>query len=372
MPDGPVAMEGPETPGARRDPVAPDGADTLEAHAAEDGGWRAVHASTLVVDGLDCSPPTDAYAARLRAAGVGCVHLTIEDQDPRGGHHPFETVGAMLDAPGSSFRLATTVAEVEAIAGEGHIALVLGRQASDPVGVEHGTLAEYHALGLRITGIAYNRPNRYGGGCLVPEMGLTADGRALVDDVGRLGMLLDVGGHTGERTSLEAIERSDGRPVICSHTALSALNPNRRNTSDRVCEAIARSGGVVGVLAVSDFLARNAANAHEPVTPRASLSLMLDHLDGLRRLVGADHVGLGPDFEEGLPLHGPMPYPIADAFTPEMVSDRDDLLFVDGFASIDQLPNVTRGLLDRGWPDDDVRKVLGANWLRVYRAAWGG
>lgn len=339
---------------------------------ATKAGPHAIHASTLVVDGLDCSSPTEVYAARLRAAGVGCVHLTIEDQDPRGGTHPYETVAAMLDAPGCSFLLATSVARIEGAHRDGRIALVLGRQASDAAGVEHGSLAAHHALGLRITGIVYNVANRYGGGCLHPEMGLTDDGWALVDEVGRLGMLLDVGGHTGERTSLEAIERSDGRPVICSHTALAAVNPNRRNTSDRVCEAIARSGGVVGVLAVSDFLVRNAGNADAPVTPRAPLERMLDHLDHLRRLVGPDHVGLGPDFMEGADLLGPGAHPIADAFTPEMISDRDDLLYVEGFESIDRLPSVTQGLLDRGWPVADVRKALGENWLRVYREAWGG
>jgi membrane dipeptidase len=330
-----------------------------------------VHASTLVVDGLDCSAPTEAYAARLRAAGVGCVHLTIEDQDPRGGSHPFETVEAHLAAPGSSFRLATSVAGIEDAVAAGRIALVLGRQGADPLGVEHGSLATYHALGLRITGIAYNLPNRYGGGCLAPDVGLTDDGRELVDAVGRLGMLLDVGGHTGERASLEAIERSDGRPVICSHTGLAAVNPNARNTSDRVCEAIARSGGVIGVLAFSDFLARHPGNAHAPVTPRAPLARMLDHLDHLRALVGPDHVGIGPDFMEGIDDLGPGAWP-GERFTREMVSVREEALFADGFGAIDELGNVTDGLLSRGWPVEDVRKALGGNWLRVYRAAWGG
>jgi membrane dipeptidase len=83
-------------------------------------------------------------------------------------------------------------------------------------------------------------------------------------------------------------------------------------------------------------------------------------------------VGLGPDFMEGIDLRDPGAYPVADAFTPEMISARDDLLYVEGFESIDRLPNVTQGLLDRGWPAADVRKALGENWLRVYRAAWGG
>lgn len=332
---------------------------------------RDLLASTFVVDGLDCSVPTAAYGERLRAAGVGCVHLTIEDQDDRGGLAPFETLAALLDAADTRFRIATSAREITWIAAGGGVALVLGRQAADPVGVEHGTLAAYHALGLRITGIAYNLPNRYGGGCLSPDVGLTDDGRALVDEVGRLGMLLDVGGHTGERTSLEAIERSDGRPVICSHTGLAAVNPNLRNTSDRVCEAIAATGGVIGVLALSDFLIRNAGNADGPVTPTAPLDRMLDHLDHLRRLVGPEHVGIGPDFMEGLDPSSPGAYP-GDRFTPEMVSDREDAAFVDGFSSIDELPNLVRGLLDRGWPTGDIRRALGENWLRVYMLAWGG
>ena len=332
--------------------------------------WRVIHGATLVVDGLDCSVPTPAYADRLRAVGVGCMHLTVEDQDARGGRHPFETVAALVEASAGAFRPAVTVRGIEHAHRDGAIALVYGWQAADPVNVEHGTLASYHDLGLRIVGIAYNTTNRYGGGCLEPEVGLTGDGRALVDEVGRLGMLLDVGGHTGERASLDAIERSGGRPVICSHTALAATNPNRRNTSDRVCEAIARTGGVIGVLAISDFLVRSAANAHEPVTPQAPLGRMLDHLDHLRRVVGPDHVGLGPDFMEGLDPAGAGAWP-GDRFLPDMVSAGDRIGHVAGFESIDQLPDVTAGLLARGWPPADVRKLLGDNWLRVYRAAWG-
>jgi membrane dipeptidase len=335
-----------------------------------DHDWREIHASTLVVDGLDCTPPTEEYARALRAAGVGCVHLTVEDQDPRGGAHPFDAIDALLAQPGSSFGVARSVAEVEALHAAGRLALVLGWQGADPLGVEHGTLPVYVERGLRIIGITYNTANRYGGGCLKPQEGLTDDGRALVDEVGRLGLLLDVGGHTGERASLEAIERSAGRPVICSHTALATVNLNRRNTSDAVCEAIAGTGGVVGVLAINDFLVRNPANAHEPVTPRAPLDRMLDHLDHLRRLVGADHVGLGPDFVSDVNLDVPGAWP-GIRFEPDMIGEGNRIDYVEGFAAIDQLPNVTIGLLRRGWPAEDVRKALGENWLRVYHAAWG-
>jgi membrane dipeptidase len=326
----------------------------------------------LTVNGLDCSVPTEHYATKLRAAGIGCVHLTVADMDVRGNLHPFVRVLELLDEPTSSFRLCRSVAEILTAESDGRIALVLGWQNADPIGVDPGTLRAYLELGLRIIGIAYNATNRYGGGCLEPSSGLTAEGRALVEQIHRLGMLLDVGGHTGDRCSLDAIAVSAGRPVICSHTALFALNPNPRNTSNAVCEAIARTGGVIGVVAVSDFMARNATNAHASMTPQAPLDRMLDHLDYLRNLVGADHVALGPDFCEGVEANAVTEavYP-GIRWTREMISDGDDVAFVSGFESIDQLSNVTDGLLRRGWSEDDLEKILRQNWLRVYRAAWG-
>jgi len=331
--------------------------------------WQAIHETTLVVDGLDCSMPTEEYARKLRAARVGCMHLTVSAVNRRGNVYPFVRVYDLTDRSESSFRLCRRVAEIEQARQDGRIALILGAQNADPPGVEHGTLRAYFELGLRITGITYNKTNRYGGGCLEPHRGLTADGHALVEEIHRLGMLLDVGGHTGETCSLEAIAASAGRPVICSHTALTALNLNRRNTSDRVCEAIARSGGVIGVLAVNDFLARNAANASKPFTPVAPLEVMLDHIDHLKSLVGADHVALGPDFVEGVDMSLPQwPGPLWRA---DMISAGDTIDYVDRFQSIDQLPNVTTALLERGWSTAELRKLLGENWLRVYRAAWG-
>jgi membrane dipeptidase len=152
---------------------------------------------------------------------------------------------------------------------------------------------------------------------------------------------------------------------------MAALNPNRRNTSDRVCTAIAGTGGVIGVLCLNDYLVRNATNAKPAeVTPQASLGTYLDHLDHLRRLVGPDHVGIGPDFVAGQDLSGPGAWP-GDRFTPDMISPGDAILYARGFESIDQLPNAVSGLRERGWPRGDITKLLGGNWARVYAAAWG-
>ena len=329
----------------------------------------------LVVDGLDCSVPSEDYVARLRAGGVDCMHLSIEDMDGRGNVHPFVFIYERMDRLRDSMRIARSMNEILQCRRDGRIAVVLGWQGADPVGVEPGTLRAYYELGLRIVGITYNTTNRYGGGCLEPAARLSAEGCRLVEQAHALNMLLDVGGHTGEQTSLDVIERSAGRPVICSHTALSALNPNRRNTSDRVCEAIAATGGVIGVLCLSDFLVRNASNARPgEASPQAALTVFLDHLDHLKRLVGADHVGIGPDFVDGLDLSKPGAWP-GTRVTPDMVgalTPAGSILYAAGFESIDQLPNVTSALAQRGWSAADLGKLLGGNWARVYHEAWGG
>jgi len=186
-------------------------------------------------------------------------------------------------------------------------------------------------------------------------------------------MILDVGGHTGEQTSLDAIAMSSGVPVVCTHTNAAALVPNIRAISDRLAEAIASTGGVIGVTAISDFQKRSAANyrQHGPTSPQATLDDHLDQYDHFKRLVGADHVGLGPDFVWGWGesfVHAPDD---SITFPPEAMGAGVPKL-VDGFEDISKLPNLVKGLRGRGWTEEELDKLLGANWLRVYERVWGG
>jgi membrane dipeptidase len=246
-------------------------------------------------------------------------------------------------------------------------------------------LRNYHALGLRICGIAYNVANSFGGGVLEPRIGLTLNGRELVEQIHKLKIVLDVGGHTGEQTSLDAIAMSSGVPVICSHTNMLTLVNNPRNTSDRLIEAIARTGGVVGVTAFNDFHIRTGNDTSRPTFPQVSLDKHLDQYDHLKKLVGVDHIGLAPDFLAGrngvfaAPEGASNPLPrlnengSVNSLSPQAYSTWpwNEGAYVDGFDSIDKLPNVLRGLAQRGWTSEEIRKVMGGNWLRVYRQVWG-
>ncbi len=330
-----------------------------------------VQRSTLVVNGLDPSRLNANYLGLLRSGGVNCWHHSVG-----GDFASFARLLNFFDKHKSQIAPARSVRDIRQLHQKGTISHVAGWQSASDLIVdgepEIGNLRAYHELGLRICGISYNVANEFGGGCFDPQMGLTRAGHRLVEEIHRLQIVLDVGGHTGEQASFDAIARSAGAPVICSHTNLRALNDNPRCSSDRLLEAIAKTGGVIGLSAFNDFHARKASDAGMPVTPQVGLEQHLAQFDYLKRLVGVDHMGIGPDFIEGRNDPGPLSAEDRILMAPEAYSQEMPWFYVKGFERIDQLPNVTQGLLDRGWSAADVRKVLGENWLRVYEQAWGG
>ncbi|MBL8268539.1 dipeptidase [Steroidobacter sp.] len=346
----------------------------LLAAGAVPGGSQAadVEQRNLIVNGLDPSAARSEYLDLLKAGGVSCWYRSEDGA----GIEDFASVLTFCDQNAGRIAVARSVDDIWALHRQGKMSYIVGWQSAEALALQASIdpalshLRAYHELGLRICGIAYNVANLFGGGCLEPQVGLTRAGRRLVEEIHRLRIILDVGGHTSEQTSLDALEMSKGVPVICSHTNIKTLNDNPRNTSDRVIEAIARSGGVIGLSAFNDFHARRRSDASVPRTPQVALDRHLDQYDYLKRLVGVDHIGLGPDFIEGNNGEGVVS-PDTTTMVAEAYSSQRPWYYVQGFENIGQLPNVTRGLLSRGWTTTEVHKVLGGNWLRVYRQIWG-
>ena len=262
----------------------------------------------MIVNGLDVSLLNGGFIDLLRKSGVNCVYTSA------GGMFGFGSVSQFVDDNTNDVTLATSVKDIYRAKRQGKIAFILGAQGAEdldmvlrrggPLGryepLYHALRASYQ-LGQRIQGICYNVSNIFGGGNLDDKTPLSRTGHVLVEEIHKLRMLLDVGGHTGEQTSLDAIAMAPEIPVICSHTNMETLVPNVRTTSDRLCEAIARTGGVIGITAVSDFQVRSLENyqQHGPRSPQATLDSHLDQYDYLKNLVGVDHVALGPDFGVG-------------------------------------------------------------------------
>ncbi|MFC2166257.1 dipeptidase [Acidobacteriota bacterium] len=331
-----------------------------------------IHDSTLIVSGLDVATQSETYIQMMKKGGVNCWHKSM------GGIESYAPVLNFCDAHSSDIAPATTVHEIEELHKQGKISLVFGSQSADFLGSSmlnpmygppQSILRAYYELGLRILGIAYNLANYFGAGNFEPQTGLSRAGKLLVEEMHKLGIILDVGGHTGEKTSLDALEISSGVPVICSHTNVAAIADNPRCTSDRLIEAIAKTGGVIGLTAVNDFHIRGKKDIHVAHSPRIGIKEHVDQYDYIKKLVGVDHIGIGPDFIHGRGIN----YDLVNqsmAINREIISDGE-WLYLKSFENISELPNVTKGLIERGWSTGEIRKVLGENWLRVYKQVWG-
>jgi len=317
------------------------------------------HSKNIVIDGLNASHfPNPLVLERLHRGGVTAVNATIA-----AWHDPGETVNQIADIyqlygeHGDLIMPAECVDDIYAAKERGRVGMILGFQDTAPMGDNLGLLAVYHRLGVRIIQLTYNFENRVGYGCQAPEdKGLTPFGREAVAEMNRLGILIDLS-HCGPRTTLEAIELSE-KPVAITHSNAANQFPHPRNKSDEAIKALAAAGGVIGALSFPAMLTANLP---------ATVDDYLDAVGYLVELAGVDHVGLGPDFMEEM-----LPETVAavlGGLPPEVVKQLQSMPPVQGFASVSEMPNVTRGLLER-YGEGDARKIMGGNWLRLYGEVW--
>lgn len=325
-------------------------------------------ATRLIVNGLDVSTLNQRYVGLLKAGGANCWHKSIGDLSGAG------EVWEFAAAHPTDVTVATTVQQIREAYRVGKIAIVFGAQSAEFLETSLPNLSAmlrgYYQVGLRIQGIAYNLPNAFGSGNFYPYMTLTDAGHQLVEQIHKLDMILDVGGHTGEQTSLDAIALAPEVPVICSHTNVASIADNPRCVSDRLIDAIARTGGVIGLTAVNDFHVRRRGQLDVAHSPRVGIDAYVDQMDYLKKRVGIDHIGIGPDFVEGRGID----YEAANRSTSinrAIISDGP-WLYLKGFENISELPNVIRRMEERGWSAGDIDKVMGTNWLRVYEKVWQG
>lgn len=323
----------------------------------------------IVVEGLFAGAMRASHLEGMQKGGVHC--------GVAGGPSDMNGYAALLDffdRRGAEVVLAKSVAAIRQARRDGKIANVFCWQSAEPLGAAFNSplgsartaLRAFAEMGLRIIGLCYNVTNPFGAGCLEPQVGLTRAGRRLVEEIHRLRLVLDVGGHTGEQTTLDAIAMSRGVPVVCTHTNIAAIANNYRCVSDRVIDAIAGTGGVIGITAVNDFHVRGRGNTG-PV-PHVGIDEHVDQYDYIRKRVGVEHVGMGTDFVDGMPI----PYGggvNAEIIPADMVSEP--WRFVKGFESIAEFPNLVAGFKRRGWTQREIDLAMGGNWLRVYQSVWG-
>ena len=225
----------------------------------------------------------------------------------------------------------------------------------------------YFQLGIRMMHLTYQRRNMIGDGCgETSDAGLSDFGRAVVAEMNRVGVIVDVA-HSGWQTSLDAAIASQ-KPMVASHTSCAGLHEHIRSKPDEVIRAIVDKGGLVGICSVPAYLGGT-----------GDIAALLDHVDYVARKFGTDHVAVGTDVAyasrniaaerkkiPSRPRHRAEFRSLwpEDAFTPpaEMhPKARQSLAWTNW-------PLITVGLVERGYSDEEIRKILGGNMLRVARA----
>lgn len=280
--------------------------------------------------------------------------------------------------------MAYSAADIERAHREHKLAALMGIEGGHSIENDIRLLRDYYRLGVRYMTLTWSNTNEWAdssGDIDDPSVqhhdGLTEFGKDVVYEMNRLGMIVDIS-HVSDKTFYDALLTSRA-PVMASHSSARALTNHLRNMTDDMLRAIGQRNGVVMVNYYSAFVDQKWLDAYnaqakerdaaveaagekfkdaDPATryremdkvtkewtakiPRPPFSDILDHIDHVAKVAGIDHVGLGSDFDG----------------TPSMP---------EGMDSAADLPKITAGLLQRGYTAEQVRKILGENFMRVFR-----
>ncbi|WP_158966904.1 dipeptidase [Paraglaciecola sp. L3A3] len=284
-------------------------------------------------------------------------------------------VEAIVGRAPEKFAIATSVSDVKQQFAKGLISLPLGMENGSPIQGDLNNLHHFYNRGIRYITLAHSQSNHIADSSYDLRRqwkGLSPFGKELVKEMNKLGILVDIS-HVSDDAFYQAIDISQ-TPVIASHSSLRSFTPGfERNMDDDMIKALGKNGGVIQINFGSTFVTgiangwgkkrstkrkaieeKYGKDSDEIKTfddtyrskspfPYATLESVLDHIDHVVKLIGIDHVGIGSDY---------------DGVGDSLPTDLKD---------VSTYPNLVQGLLDRGYSDQDIIKILGENFLRVWK-----
>jgi membrane dipeptidase len=322
---------------------------------------------------------------RMRDGGLDALFFSIwmpsEVTGPRAVRHALDLIDAVREAVRkhpNDLMLATTAADIRKAAAEHKIAALMGMEGGHMIDNDLGVLRQYAALGVRYLTLTHFKNTDWADSSTdkPAHNGLTPFGKDVVRELNRLGVMVDIS-HVADKTFYDALEVT-AAPVIASHSSCRAIDQHPRNMTDDMLRAVAKNGGVVQINYEISFLSEEYRIAKKPADvqaahdaaakrcgeneacstseeakiarqamrdgklPKVTWEKIIEHIDHAVKVAGADHVGLGSDFDGAT-----MPLGVDDA---------------------SQLPKITDALLKKGYSEQDVEKILGGNLLRVMEA----
>jgi len=278
----------------------------------------------------------------------------------------------VVDALGGAVEIVRRAEEIERVHRAGRHGILLDFQNTTPIGEDLDRVQHFYNLGVRMVQLTYNLRNLVGDGCTeTSQGGLSYFGRELVRRLNEARILVDVS-HCSEQVGWDALAHSTA-PVIVSHSASKAVCYHDRGKTDELAKAVADRGGYFGVVVIAAFISDRA---------EVPLDVFADHIEHLVNVCGIDHVGIGTDkmgpgpgteslveYPPSMPRHNPGTFDWAGFRLKEHRLLGDHVL--RGYETFGDWPNLTVALAQRGFTEDELRKILGLNYLRVFREVCG-
>jgi membrane dipeptidase len=363
-----------------------------QTHSVTDAEVARIHRSMLLIDTHNdiTSRTVDGYdigkakndghtnVTSLKKGGVGAQFFAVYVSPSYvNGNHSANRTLAMIDTVRhgiverypNDFALAVTADDIERIHKQGKIAALMGIEGGHAIEDSLGLLRDYFDLGIRYMTLTHTNTNSWADSSGDVERagvehhnGLTPFGKQVVREMNRLGMMIDIS-HVADKTFWDALETSRA-PIIASHSSCRALCNVPRNMTDDMIAGLAKKGGVMQINFNCGFLSEKSAEAgkrvqdstlpgaagedatiaeYKKMVPPATLDDVVAHIDHAVKIGGIDSVGIGSDFDGVF-------------CTPK------------GLEDVSQFPNLTRALLEKGYSEENIRKIYGGNTLRVMRA----
>ena len=253
------------------------------------------------------------------------------------------------------FILAASVDDIIAAKAVNKLAVSFDIEGMNALNGDLNMVSAYHGLGVRQMLFAYNLNNKAAGGCHDEDIGLSDFGRDIVDEMNRVGMIVDCS-HASYQTTMDIMEQSD-KPVVFTHSNPTALWEHQRNIKDEQIKSCAKTGGVIGINGMGIFLGDNDSRSETVV----------EHMCYVADLVGPEHVGFGFDYSPEMEIDvGSILRARPDYWPAGNGYDTPDIKHVGP----SQLPEIMAGMQARGFSDDEVCGILGKNFQRVALTVW--
>lgn len=316
---------------------------------------RKIHSEAIVIDGMNNSAMTGSYFESILRGGMTATNIPVSISAPfRETIRQLCDLLNLVDKHSDKVCVIKKAGDILEAKRQGKLGLILALEDTRQLEEDIDLLRIFYDLGIRRMALVYLNQNSVGTGKRERhDAGLTSFGVKVIQRMEDLGILIDLC-HCSDRMLAEATEVVK-KPTVFSHCNVKAVYPYMKNLSDEQLEWLATSGSVIGI----------SGGGSVSEASERTVDKIVDHIDHVRNQIGIDYVGIGLAISEG---RSPSFY---EKLLPKEIYGVRPRPPAKGIETIERFPILTEKLVERGYSEAEIKKVLGGNFLRVFQAVWG-